>query len=147
MTILIATFTALTVIICAVSFYFFRGLQILMLPILFLTAFVTTVYSVNYTGYSVDYTLLGNQQFMLLSATQDGEVIYLVIRPVDEQEPRFVRIPRTEDNEALVKKAKEGGLLVLQFGGTGDSVDSDVPGDGGGNGINLIPLEDSGFGK
>jgi len=145
MTILIATFTALTVIICAVSFYFFRSLQILMLPVLFLTAFATTVLSVDYTGYSVDYTLLGNQQFMLLSATQDGETIYLVIRPVDEQEPRFVRIPKTEDNEALVKKAKEGGLLVLQFGGAGDSVDSDVPGDGGGNNIEIVPNGENGL--
>jgi len=148
MTLLVFTFTTITIltaILCAMSY---RHLFFLITPLLFIFGFVVTIESTNYQGYPVESRFIERgAEGLILSVIETSDAYLVLLKFNGDDEPRLVSFLKSEIDQEALQKAKAGRNNVLKFGSeSGNEANGQEA--HGERGVTVVPMNESeGFGK
>ena len=70
----------------------------------------------QYLGLPIDVSLVGTRQALVLSHTAIKDKIYILVRFIGEDTPRYVILPNTDDNKNAFKEGNT--MQIIQFNST-----------------------------
>lgn len=114
------------------------------IPVLFAVAFGFTTKVVEYEGYAVsDSFIAEGSEGVILSVSEGKTHLYVLLAFFDEQEPRLVKIVRSEETDKKMQKNDGKTTKVLRFSGrTGNSENGEGSG-GDAGAFELLDLNQS----